>query len=62
MLNEKTGFQMVRKRVLMYVEDNLWKDFVKKAAAKQVEKTGSPYGAITQAIEEAFRDWIKKDG
>ena len=53
---------MVRKRVLMYVEQDLWKDFVKKATAKQVDRTGSPYGAITQAIEEAFRDWIKKDG
>jgi len=53
---------MVRKRMLMYVEEDLWKEFVKKATAKQVEKTGSPYGAITQAIEEAFRDWIKKRG
>lgn len=51
---------MAKKKILMYVEEKLWERFVKKATLKQMEKTGSPYGAITQALDEALRDWLKK--
>jgi len=47
---------MEKRRVTIYVNENIWKEFLKKLIEKRGRAAG---GAISQEVENAIKKWLK---
>ena len=48
---------MGKRRITVYVDENTWKEFLKKLIDKRGKAAG---GAISQEIENAIKKWLKE--
>lgn len=45
-----------KRRVTIYVNETIWRDFLKKLIEKKGRAAG---GAISQGVEDAIKKWLK---